>query len=229
VHIHAYVQGGSTQVVALDRDRKGNIVTMGTVVATTGEVREIDSPGTRVTGGGAVEVRVADFQRCCGDETPQIWQKRGYAWNGARFRQTSGPASFPINPWVTDTSYDPGDLVLGPAVDGVRHGALTVTVRWVRGVRPAHVVIYMNPPPGMERDGSAWPPVRTGETWQIVVEVPTPAQGVDATHTFAFRWPATATDGDFVMDVGAINSAGKVLSESNPWQTTGSVVIRTSS
>jgi hypothetical protein len=228
VHINAWIQGGGTQVLALDRDRKGSIVTIGTVVATTGEVREFDADSTRVTAGGTVEVRVADFQRCCGDETPQRWQKRGYAWNGSRFRQTSGPLSFPINPWVTETAYDTGELVLGPAVDGVRHGTLTVTVRYVRGVRPAHLVVYMKPPAGMERDGSAWPPVRSDLGWPIIVDVPTPAIGASATHTFAFRRPATSTGGDFELSVRGVDSAGTVLSESNPWDLNGGVVVRTS-
>jgi hypothetical protein len=228
VHINAWIQGGSTQVVALDRSRQGTIVTLGTVVATTGEVRVVDADTTRVTGGGVVEARVGDFQRCCGDETPQVWQKRGYSWDGSRFHQTTGPRSFPVNPWVTETSYEPGELVLGPAVDGVRHGTLTVTVRYERGVRPAHLVLYMNPPPGMERDGSAWPPVRSDQTWQIIVDLPTPPAGVDATYTFAFRRPATSTEGEFGMDVRGVNATGTVLSESNPWQTHGSVVIRTS-
>jgi hypothetical protein len=228
VHIGAYVQGGSTQVVVLDRDRKGAIVTMGTVVATTGEVRVFDETRTRVTASGVVEARVGDYQRCCGDETPQVWQTRGYAWNGSQFRQVTGPRSFPVNPWVTETSYDPGELVLGPAVGGVRRGTLTVAVRYVRGVRPAHLVIYMNPPPGMERDGSAWPAVRSDQTWPIIVDVPTPALGTNATYTFAFRRPATSTGGDFGLDVRGVNAAGTVLSESNPWQTNEAVIVRTS-
>ncbi|GAA0950239.1 hypothetical protein [Virgisporangium aurantiacum] len=228
VQISAFVQGGSIQIVALDRDRRGTIVTMGTVVATTGEVRGIDAAATRVTGDGVVEARVGDYQRCCGDETPQLWQKRGYAWNGSRFRQTTGPVSFPINPSVTETSYTPGELVLGPAVNGVRHGTLTVTVRYVRGVRPAHLALYMNLPPGMEPDGSAWPPVRSDQVWPIIVDVPTPATGADTTYTFAFRRPATSTGGDFGLDVRGVNAAGTVLSESNPWKSPASVVIRTS-
>jgi hypothetical protein len=80
----------------------------------------------------------------------------------------------------------------------------------------------------MERDGSAWPPVGSDPGWPIIVDVPTPAAGASATYTFAFRRPATATGGDFELNVRGVNSAGKRLSESNPWDWNGGVVIRTS-
>lgn len=49
---------------------------MGTVVATTGEIREIRTGGTRVGDDGVVTTRLGDYQICCGDETPQTWQER---------------------------------------------------------------------------------------------------------------------------------------------------------
>lgn len=228
LEIGCYVQGGSTQLVALDRDRKGTIITLGTVVATTGEIRVIDTEKTRVTGDGVVEARVGDFQRCCGDETPVIWQTRGYAWNGTRFRQTSGPVSFPLNPSVTETTLSFGDLALGPAIDGVRHGVLPVRVTYVRGTRPHHLVLSMSPAPGFEREGSTWPTVRSDRGWPIVVDLPCPAAGVTATYTFAFRRPAASTGGDFTIDLHGADAAGTVLSESNPFGGGGLVTVRTS-
>jgi hypothetical protein len=226
VEIDCVVQGGSQQLVALDRDAAGQIVTMGTVVATTGEVRVIDGNSVRVTSAGVVEVRVGDFQRCCGDETPQTWQVRGYGWTGRQFRQVSGAAAFPLNPAITDTSVSAGDLVLGPAVDGVRHGTLTLTVRHVRGTRPHHLVLTFFPPPGIERDGTAWPPVRTdGPT--IAVDLPTPATGGSASYTFAFRRPVTASGGEFTVQVNGATATGTVLSESNGWDMPVQVAVRT--
>jgi hypothetical protein len=226
VEIDCVVQGGSQQLVALDRDTVGNVVTMGTVVATTGEVRVIDSGSVRVNSGGAVEARVADFQACCGDETPQIWQVREYGWNGQQFRQVSGPTEFPPNPSVTDTSVTAGDLVFGPPTGGIRRGTLTVTVRHVRGTRPHHLVLTMWPAPGIEPDGTAWPPVRTdGPT--IAVDLPTPATGGSASYTFAFRRPVTASGGEFTIQVNGARADGSTLSESNGWDMPVRVTVRT--
>jgi hypothetical protein len=226
VQISTFVQGGSTQLVALDRNRAGAIVTMGTVVATTGEIREIDANATRVTSAGVVEARLADFQRCCGDETPQIWQTRGYTWNGGRFRQTSGPATFPLNPRVTETDFTISDLVLGPDVDDVRRGTLTVTIRHDRGTRPHHYVVYLKLPAGLDRDGTAWPPVRSDGTWTTIVDVPAPGAGATATYRFAFRRQAALTGGEVVADVRGANAAGATLSESNPWNGVRGVAVR---
>jgi hypothetical protein len=226
VELMCVVQGGSQQLVALDLDTAGNIVTMGTVVATTGEIRVIDSTRVRVTSEGLVEARVGDYQPCCGDETPQIWQVRGYGWNGQRFRQASGPTAFPLNPSVTDTSVTPSDLVFGPPADGIRRGTLTVTVGHVRGTRPHHLVLTFWPAPGIERDGTAWPPVRTdGPT--IAVDLPTPATGGSASYTFAFRRPVTASGGEFTIQVRGARADGTTLSESNGWDMPVHVTVRT--
>jgi hypothetical protein len=225
--ISAVIQGGGVQLVALDRDRAGHIVTIGTVVAATGAIRDIDGAATRVTGGGVVEARVSDFQRCCGDETPQNWQKRGYSWDDSRFRQTTGPVSFPPNPSVTETGFDAGDLVFGPAVDGVRHGTLTVTVRHVRGTRPHHLVLLFEPAAGIQRDGSAWPPVQAEPNGHLSVELPTPATGASATYTFAFRRAVSATDNEFGLDLRGATAGDVLLSESNPWDGQHRVTVRT--
>jgi hypothetical protein len=156
--IGCVVQGGSEQLVAFDRDRDGNLVTLGTVVATTGDVRTIDSTTVRVRNDSTIAVKVGDYQRCCGDETPMLWQTREYRWNGDRFRQVSGPTSFPVNPSVTETGATVGELVFGPATDGTRHGTLTVTVTYLRGARPDHLWLEFNVPADVQRDGSAWPP-----------------------------------------------------------------------
>ncbi|HEX5997466.1 MAG TPA: hypothetical protein VFY84_20195 [Jiangellales bacterium] len=185
VLVGCYVQGGGGQVVALDRDAAGNIVTMGTVVAMTGEVRVIDERSLRVLPDGTVEVSVGDYQNCCGADAPVQWQLRGYGWIGDRFQQVSGPSSFPVNPGITDTAVAAGPLVLGPPdADGVRHGTLTVTVTYVRGGTPDHLSLFFTMT-NLSRDGS-WPPVRVTQEF-TVVDLPTPAMGQSATYSFAFR------------------------------------------
>jgi hypothetical protein len=228
VELACVVQGGSQQLVALDRDAAGRIVTMGTVVATTGEIRVIDNNSVRVTSDGVVEARVGDIQLCCGDETPQKWQVRGYGWTGTQFRQVSGPTALPLNPSVTDTSVTAGDLVFGPPADRIRRGTLTVTVRHVRGTRPHHLVLQLWPAPGIERDGTAWPPVRTdGPNAPIAVDLPTPVTGGSASYTFAFRRPVTASGGEFTVQVNGARADGTLLSESNGWDMPVQVTVRT--
>ncbi|HET8657487.1 MAG TPA: hypothetical protein VFM55_00635 [Micromonosporaceae bacterium] len=224
--IDCVIQGGSQQVVAFDRNAAGRIVTLGTVVATTGEVRTIDGSSMRVLADGTISVKVADYQQCCGDETPQLWQTRGYRWNGHEFRQVSGPTSFPVNPAVTETGVKAGPLVFGPAVDGVQRGTLTVTVSYLRGTRPDHLTLHFTIPDYVQRDGSAWPPVRTGELGRFSVDLPTPALGGSRTYTFAFRRTVTGTGGDFSLHLFAMTKQNAGLGESNPFNNGLAVTFR---
>lgn len=86
---------GSRQMLALDRDASGTIVTLGRVAATTGQVKRIGD--FSVTETGNVRVRVADAL-ACRDETIPRWQTRWYAWHGAGFVQVAGPSRFPPGP-----------------------------------------------------------------------------------------------------------------------------------
>ncbi|MEV0895398.1 hypothetical protein [Actinoplanes sp. NPDC049802] len=210
------VEGGSEQLVAFDRDRAGRIVTIGPVVATTGEIRDLREDSARVAGDGTVTVQVADYQRCCDDRTPQTWQKRGYRLGDDGFHQVSGPARMPVNPWVTDTTTTAGRLVLTPATDGYRYGAVEVTVTHVRGARPARMLVRFHPPAGLEPAGDGWPPI-TREDGDFTVTVDPPAAYGAVTRTFAFRQPVTATAGR--LDVEAYGLPAKVayLSETTPW------------
>lgn len=221
VPLYCVVQGGSVQLLALDRDRTGRIVTLGTVVATTGEIRLFDT--VSVTADHVVRVKVGDFQRCCGDETPQLWQTRGYSWNGQRFRQSTGPTVFPVNPWVTETGITAGDLVFGAPVDGVRRGAVSVTVAYRRGARPDHLKLTINVPPGVETDATQWPPVVNGE---LNVDVPAPAPGGSYTLGFSFRRPADQSGGEAGTYLRGVRADGVILSESNPFDGGASITVR---
>jgi hypothetical protein len=224
--IGCWVQGGSDQLVAFDRDRDGHIVTLATAVATTGDVRAIDSTTVRVLGDSTVTVKVGDFQRCCGNETPVLWQTRGYRWNGLAFRQVTGPAAFPVNPSVTETGMTAGDLVFGPAIGGWRYGALTVTVSYLRGARPDHLWLEFYVPADIQRDGSAWPPVKDNEYGGFYAQLPTPATGTSARYTFAFKRPASGTGGEFHLNVTGMTARDVRLSESNPYNNGPVVIMR---
>ncbi|GAA4608109.1 hypothetical protein BJY16_006673 [Actinoplanes octamycinicus] len=213
------IEGGSKQIVAYDRDRTGQIVSLGQVAATTGEVRDIRQAGVRVDDSGAVSVPVADYQRCCADATPQTWQTRGYARRHDRFVQVSGPPRMPENPHITDTTLTSGELRLGPKKNGSRYGSVTVTISHRRGAHPEKVTLLFAPPAGLRRSGD-WPRV-TSEPDGFSVTVAAPPAGGSSTHTFAFRRPAAATGGELSIDLATVPELSPVI----PWATTATAPI----
>lgn len=216
-------QGGSEQLVALDRDRSGHIVTIGPVVSTTGAVRNIDYRATRVSGSGTVTVRVGDYQACCGDETPQVTQVRGYRLVNGRFVQVSGPTRMTLNPYVTETSITAGTLRLGPAADGYRYGTLEVTAKHVRGTHPDRMVLTFVLPDGLQPWGSGWSSTTgPGDTVSVTVKAP-PAYG-RTTYSLAFRRPAGITGGSLELD-GRPSPAR--LSETIGWDNSATAPITT--
>lgn len=224
--IGCMIEEGSKQLIAFDRDRAGRIVTMGVVVATTGAIREITD--ARVTEAGTVTARVGDYQVCCDDHTPQTWQSRGYRWRHGRFAQVSGPTRMAASPYVTETALTAGELVLGPAVDGYRYGTLAVTLRHRWGTRPAHVLIEFFPSTGLERAGTAWPPIITtpASPWFRVSVAAPPVHGT-VTHRFAFRRPASASAGTLDVEAIGTNRQGTSMSEAIGWNNGDTATIRT--
>lgn len=206
------IEGGSKQIVAYDRDGSGTIVPRGRVTATTGQVRDIRDGSVRVDRTGRVTVRVADYQRCCADRTPQIWQTRGYALRAGRFTQVSGPTRMPVNRRVTEIGLAAGDLALGPARGGYRYGAVDVTVAHRRGAHPRQVTLTFTPPDGLQRAGAAWPRVTRG-AGSFSVRMNTPAAGRSATYRFAFRQPAGAPGGELAIELATVPP----MSQAIPW------------
>jgi hypothetical protein len=185
-------QGGSWQVLALDRNQDGDIITLGRVTATTGPIKIVDDH-IRVVG-GEIQVRVGDYLACCGDDpTLTQWQTRTYAWQSGQFGQVAGPTEF-HNPRITDLSLSAGDLVLAAPVDGVRHGTLRLSVTVEEPVVPHHLSLHFWFPAGLEREGATWTgtPVDTGEGGvEVLVEVEPPGS-VGATRTYTFGFSAVA-------------------------------------
>jgi hypothetical protein len=215
------IEGGSKQIVAYDRDATGAIVSLGQVTATTGAVRDIRDTRVRVTGAGEVTAPVADYQRCCADRTPQIWQTRGYALRAGRFEQVSGPKRMPVNPRVTSTQVSTGALTLGRAKNGFRYGSVQVTVTHHSGARPKQVTLTFYPPAGLQRSGDDWPRVRnTPDSFSVTV--PAPAAGDSVTRRFTFRRPAATTGGELPIDLATVPE----MSPAIPWSTTVTAPIR---
>ncbi|MFI1989022.1 hypothetical protein [Actinoplanes sp. NPDC020271] len=215
------IEGGSKQLVAYDRDPAGHIVSLGPIVATTGQIRDIQSSGTKVAG-GVVTAIVGDYQRCCADRTPQIWQTRGYARRAGRFEQVSGERRMPLNPHVTEMRVTAGDLVLGPARGGYRTGSVDVTVRHVRGGHPAKVTILFYAPEGLERAGNKWPAVKA-QAGSFSVTEAAPTAGGSVTYRFAFRRKAAVSGGELSIDLATV----PWMSEAVPWSSAVTVPVRT--
>ncbi|WP_436530800.1 hypothetical protein [Actinoplanes sp. HUAS TT8] len=222
VELACMIEGGSKQLVAYDRDGAGHIVSLGRITATTGPIRDLRDGSARVGAAGVVSVLVGDYQRCCDDRTPQIWQTRGYARRDGRFQQVDGPARMPVNPHVTDLRITTGDLALGPAAGGFRTGTLDVTVTHRSGAHPSRVTLTFYPPEGLVRTGDAWPRV-TGRPDSFTVTVAAPRPGGSARYSFAFRRPAALTGGELPVSV----AASPQMSGSVPWNSDTTAMIRT--
>jgi hypothetical protein len=221
--IGCIIEGGSEQLVAFDRDSTGHIVTIGRVVATTGEVRDIRDDRTRVVD-GVIQARVGDYQGCCDDRTPQKWQNRGYALQHGRFRQVAGPTAMPVNPAVTQTRIRATAVTLGPVVTGYRYGTVAVTMTHEWGVRPAALTVWFRPSPGLERAGSAWPPATAQPDGFTVTLQPPPKYG-SRTYRFGLRAPETMTGGRLGVEAVATSRTGEYLSEAVPWDNATAVVV----
>ncbi|MEV6345189.1 hypothetical protein [Actinoplanes sp. NPDC051851] len=209
------IEGGAKQVIAFDRDASGKIVTLGRITGTTGTVRDIRDDSPRVARDGLVTVRVGDYQRCCADRTPQIWQKRGYRWRNGAFEQVSGPTRMPAGTHVTETRLTTSGVKLTTGDDGYRYGTLSVQVEHLWGAHPEKLALSFGLPAGVERSGSGWPAVtKAGDGFTVTVDGP-PA-GATATYRFAFRQRNVTTPGELTVD----ESASPLISEAIPWNNT---------
>lgn len=119
------------QVLALDRDTSGAIVTLGRVVASgTGKVGVDISTIWGIAAGdnGQVRVDVGEFRPCCDEAQASQHQWRTYGWNGTAFTQTGGPTAFGPNPLVSDLVVTASPLTMVKQPDGSYQGVLHLTV-----------------------------------------------------------------------------------------------------
>ncbi|MER7004516.1 hypothetical protein ABT297_15910 [Dactylosporangium sp. NPDC000555] len=126
-------QGSDYQVVALDRDTTGKIVTLGKVVGSAGNTGKEGSDimtiwAIKAGDNGQVRVDVGEFRPCCEMAQASQHQWREYGWNGSRFTQTGGPAEFGPNPKVTDLVITADRLIMTKQSDGSWAGTLRVNI-----------------------------------------------------------------------------------------------------
>lgn len=148
---------GPGQVIAIDRDPGGRVVTLGPVVQ---DGKTAPQWLLAVDGGqdGTVRVEMADIAP--GGGWPLAWsqrQWRTYRWNGTAFRQVAGPTSFGPNPHVANVSVTASDLVWSeaPAAPGIWTGTLKVTIR-NSGATVAGVEFRLQLPPQVVADVDGW-------------------------------------------------------------------------
>ncbi len=230
VLLSCWVQGGSEQVLVVDRDPSGKIVTLGQVVGGgSGVVRSVLD--IRADAGGGVGVEVGDVGSLQTSEVAALTQRqwRSYTWDGSRFRQSGGPTTFPPNPNIADLTVTASDLRLGPVTGGARHGTLTVTVTNNGPGSPprAHLdlltgdSLHVDPPAGVTCTLRGVPPAPEVNSCDLAAA---PAAGRSVTLTFQYTTvgsagfegpqpPGKATvsgirsDGGGTMDTKANNDA----------------------
>lgn len=121
-------ESGPSVVVAYDRDAAGKIVSKGLILRSATGMSGIWNVTAAPEGGVAIEV--SDTVSCCDvSKEMEIHQTRVYAWDGAKYAQTSGPTEFGAKPLVTDLEITVSDPTLGATVNGSRTGTAKVTVR----------------------------------------------------------------------------------------------------
>jgi hypothetical protein len=126
-------QGTDYQVLALDRDTSGNVVTLGKVVGSAGNTGKEGSDIMTIwaidaADNGQVRVDVGEYRPCCEAAQASQHQWRTYGWNGNRFTQTGGPTAFGPNPNVTDLVITADRLSMTRQGDGSWAGTLRVTI-----------------------------------------------------------------------------------------------------
>lgn len=190
VNVASGNEGRSWQVLALDRDVRGKVVTIGRVTATTGRVQVIRDD-IRVDGAGAVRVKVGDFQVSAGEDPALTqWQTRVYALRSDGFAQVGGATSFPDNARVTELAVTASDVILGPPVRGTRHGTLRVVVAVTGPVGPDHLVVMMSLPADLVREGPAWAEAEVepvgDDTVRVYLRDVRPAPGPGGSRAYVF-------------------------------------------
>jgi hypothetical protein len=126
-------QGNDYQVLALDRDTTGKVVTLGKVVGSAGNTGKEGSDimtiwAIEAGDNGQVRVDVGEYRPCCEAAQASQHQWRTYGWNGNRFIQTGGPTAFGPNPNVTDLVITADRLTMTRQGDGSWVGTLRVTI-----------------------------------------------------------------------------------------------------
>lgn len=166
---------GPSQVVALDRDDDGRVVTLGQVIRSAYPIPEW-LLAVEVRDDGTVRVEMADIAPGGGwalEWSQRQW--RGYRWSDGRFGQVSGETTFGPNPHQVDLEVSASPLAWGPKdAEGVRTGTVTVTVHNHSRFPAVGATVVLTMQPRLRAEGVGW---------SACVDGPPPQAGVDGTLT----------------------------------------------
>ncbi|MFG1841185.1 hypothetical protein ACGFH8_22505 [Micromonospora sp. NPDC049175] len=186
-----YGEASAKQVVAFERNADDRIVTVGRVVRTDDEFKDVLA--AEITSSGSVRVTVADIVPCC--EVPTYLRReqvRTYRWDGERFEQTDGPTAFGPDPRLTNLKMSmTHELVEVPGTDALRELTTVFTVTNA-GPVDAPRVSFQNIEHG-ERAGGDWARCEPGKLWDTTKPgclLPGVPAGESRRYTFVQRVPA---------------------------------------
>jgi hypothetical protein len=203
-------QGADYQVLALDRDKAGKIVTLGKVVGSAGSTGDEGSDimtiwAVEAGDGGQVRVDMGEYRPCCRSAQASQHQWRIYGWNGHRFIQTGGPTKFGPNPKVTNLVVAPGRLTMTKQSDGSWAGTLRVTIRNATAfTTPGKVEFWLRVDPGWQAQAGQQCRFERN-AWPLYCTLPGLAAGADRVLTIAVKAPAGALKTDVTVNAGAVN------------------------
>ncbi|MFI5845169.1 hypothetical protein ACIA8K_36255 [Catenuloplanes sp. NPDC051500] len=203
------IEMGESQVVVLDRDPAGNVITFGTALFTKADFADIRNLPMVIRGfeaqGNGLAVEVGDRYTCCGQSVDAgQWQWRVFSYAGGEFVQIGGPSEFPPNPLVTDLRVVSA-IVEGSTTGDTFTGTLKITVRNAGPFKANAFVSFSLPRPatlktvpmGCARDdGAIIGPDEQDRDFAYFCELGPTATGGDVTlETFQVTGPAA----DFVV------------------------------
>jgi hypothetical protein len=190
-------QGKDYQVIALDRDTTGKVVTLGKVVGSAGNTGTEGSDimtiwAIKAGDNGQVRVDVGEYRPCCEAAQASQHQWRTYGWSGNRFTQTGGPTTFGPNPDVTDLVITADPLTMTKQADGSWAGTLRVTIHnAAKFVTPGKLLFSLDVDPGWQAQlgsGCGSVPIQP----QPGCALPRLGAGASRVVTVAFTAPAGA-------------------------------------
>ncbi|WP_432982108.1 hypothetical protein [Dactylosporangium sp. CA-233914] len=206
-------QGSDYQVIALDRDTTGKVVTLGKVVGSAGNTGKQGSDimtiwAIEAGDNGQVRVDVGEYRPCCEAMQASQHQWRTYGWNGDRFTQTGGPTAFGPNPKVADLAITADRLTMTRQGDGSWAGTLRVTIHnGAQFATPGKLQFSLNIDASWQAQPSTECRFTPGET-PVNCTLPSIGAGADRVVTIPLTAPAGPLSHQCTVYANAVDTNG---------------------
>lgn len=223
-------QGSDYQVLALDRDTTGKIVTLGKVVGSAGNTGKEGTDimtiwAIEAAGNGQVRVDVGEYRPCCTAAQASQHQWRTYGWNGNQFAQTGGPTAFGPNPKVTDLSITADRLTMTKQGDGSWAGTLRVTIHNAAAFAvPGKLNFMLDVDASWQVQPDPDCHFTPGES-PLSCTVPSIGKGADRVLTIRFTAPAGPLSTRCTVYAGAVDATGAGYPDRKPGGVTATVQV----